>query len=85
MKATRQFVTQYFHTPDASGKKPASTGYAATLRGARRNMAIRIVLGQYGLAVVAKRDTRQVLSVMRRTKAGLNIKDEAIKQEGELA
>jgi hypothetical protein len=39
-------------------------------------MAIRIVLGQYGLAVVAERDTRQVLSVMRRTKTGLNIKDE---------
>ena len=39
-------------------------------------MAVRIVLGQYGLAVVAARETRQVLSVMRRTNNGLNIKDQ---------
>ena len=50
-KMERQFVTQYFSSADASGKKPDSTGYAASLRGARRNMAVRIVLGQYGLAV----------------------------------
>ena len=71
----RQFVTQYFFSPDASGKKPDNNGYAASLRGARRNMAVRIVLGQYGLAVVTSRDTRQVLSVMRRTDSGLNIND----------
>jgi hypothetical protein len=71
----REYVTQYFFSPDASGKKPDSTGYAASLRGARRNMAVRIVLDQYGLAVVAARDTRQVLSVMRRTDSGLNIND----------
>jgi hypothetical protein len=71
----REYVTQYFLSPDASGKKPDSTGYAASLRGARRNMAVRIVLDQYGLAVVAARDTRQVLSVMRRTDSGLNIND----------
>jgi hypothetical protein len=71
----REYVTQYFFSPDASGKKPDNTGYAASLRGARRNMAVRIVLGQYGLAVVAARDTRQVLSVMRRTNSGLNIND----------
>lgn len=76
----RLYVTQYFYTPDASGKKPDNTGYAATLRGARRNMAVRIVLGQYGLAVVAARETREVLSVMRRTKTGLNIKDQ-VKEE----
>jgi hypothetical protein len=40
-------------------------------------MAVRIVLDQYGLAVVAARDTRQVLSVMRRTNSGLNIQDQA--------
>jgi hypothetical protein len=50
-------------------------GYAASVKGARRNMAVRIVLGQYGLAIVADRDSREVLSIMRRTKAGLNIKD----------
>jgi hypothetical protein len=77
----RQFVTQYFFSADASGKKPDNTGYAASLRGARRNMAVRIVLGQYGLAVVAARETRQVLSVMRRTNNGLNIKDKV----GEIA
>lgn len=71
----RPFVTQYFTEPDASGKRPVSTGYAASIKGARRNMAVRIVLGQYGLAIVADRDTREVMSVMRRTKAGLNIKD----------
>jgi hypothetical protein len=76
----RLFVTQYFSSADASGKKPNSTGYAASLRGARRNMAVRIVLGQYGLAVVAARETRQVLSVMRRTNSGLNIKDK-LKEE----
>lgn len=73
----RPFVTQYFTEPDASGKRPVSTGYAASIKGARRNMAIRIVLGQYGLAIVADRDSREVLSIMRRTKAGLNIKDTA--------
>jgi hypothetical protein len=71
----RPYITQYFTEPDASGKLPASSGYAATLRGARRNMAIRIVLGQYGLAIVADRDSGDVLCIMRRTKAGLNIKD----------
>ena len=71
----RPFVTQYFTEPDASGKRPVSTGYAASIKGARRNMAIRIVLGQYGLAIVADRESREVLSIMRRTKAGLNIKD----------
>jgi hypothetical protein len=71
----RPFITQYFTDSDASGKMPASTGYAASVRGARRNMAVRIVLGQYGLAVVVERDTRDVLSTMRRTKAGINIKD----------
>jgi hypothetical protein len=76
----RHFVTEYFTSPDASGKKPDSKGYASSLRGARRNMAVRIVLGQYGLAVVSERNSRDVLSVMRRTKAGLNIKDQ-IKEE----
>ena len=76
----RHFVTQYFISADASGKTPDSTGYAASLRGARRNMAIRIVLGQYGLAVVAERETREVLSVMRRNKTGMNISDK-IKEE----
>jgi hypothetical protein len=71
----RPFLTQYFTDSDASGKKPASMGYAASVRGARKNMAVRIVLGQYGLAIVAERDGGEVLSVMRRTKAGLNIKD----------
>ena len=71
----RPFLTQYFTDSDASGKKPASVGYAASVRGARKNMAVRIVLGQYGLAVVVERDTRDVLSTMRRTKAGMNIKD----------
>ena len=71
----RPFVTQYFTEPDASGKRPASIGYAASIKGARRNMAVRIVLGQYGLAVVVDRDTRGVMGVMRRTKVGLTIKD----------
>lgn len=71
----RPFVTQYFTDSDASGKKPASMGYAASVRGARKNMAVRIVLGQYGLAIVAERNGGEVLSVMRRTKAGLGIKD----------
>jgi hypothetical protein len=71
----RPFVTQYFTEPDASGKRPVAMGYAASVKGARRNMAVRIVLGQYGLAIVADRDSREVLSIMRRTKAGLNIKD----------
>ncbi len=74
----RPYITEYFTEPDASGKKPISTGYAASVRGARRNMAVRIVLGQYGLAIVAERSTREVLSVMRRTKAGLSIKDTTI-------
>jgi hypothetical protein len=71
----RPFITQYFLSPDASGKKPVSVGYAASITGARRNMAVRIVVGQYGLAVVLERDSHEVLSVMRRTKAGLSIKD----------
>ncbi len=71
----RPFVTQYFTEPDASGKRPSSMGYAASIKGARRNMAVRIVMGQYGLAIVADRDTREVMGVMRRTKAGLAIKD----------
>jgi len=50
-------------------------GYAASIKGARRNMAVRIVMGQYGLAIVVDRDTRGVMGVMRRTKAGLTIKD----------
>jgi hypothetical protein len=50
-------------------------GYAASVKSARKNMAVRIVLGQYGLAIVAERDTREVLSTMRRTKMGLTIKD----------
>ena len=71
----RPFMTQYFKEADASGKRPVSTGYAASIKGARRNMAVRIVLGQYGLAIVADRDTREVMSTMRRTKMGLSIKD----------
>ena len=71
----RPYITRYFTDSDASGKLPNSVGYAATLRGAKRNMAVRIVLGQYGLAVVAERGDCDVLCFMRRTKAGLNIKD----------
>jgi hypothetical protein len=73
----RPFITQYFETPNASGKKPTSVGYAATLRGARKNMAVRIVLGQYGLAIVAEREktTAVPLCVMRRTPTGLTIKE----------
>lgn len=71
----RPFMTQYFKEADASGKRPVSTGYAASIKGARRNMAVRIVLGQYGLAIVADRDSREVMSTMRRTKMGLTIKD----------
>lgn len=77
----RPYITEYFTEPDASGKKPVSTGYAASVRGARRNMAVRIVLGQYGLAIVAERSTREVLSVMRRTRAGLSIKDTTIQSQ----
>jgi hypothetical protein len=76
----RHFITQYFVSADASGKTPDSTGYAASLRGARRNMAVRIVLGQYGLAVVAERETREVLSIMRRHATGMNISDK-VKEE----
>jgi len=71
----RPFVTQYFTDSDASGKKPVSIGYAASVRGARRNMAVRIVIGQYGLAVVLDRQSRDVISTMRRTKTGITIKD----------
>ena len=71
----RPFMTQYFKEADASGKRPVSMGYAASIKGARRNMAVRIVLGQYGLAIVADRGNREVLSTMRRTKMGLTIKD----------
>ena len=71
----RPFVTQYFTEPDASGKRPVAMGYAASIKGARRNMAVRIVMGQYGLAVVVDRDSRDVMGVMRRTKTGLTIKD----------
>lgn len=71
----RPFMTQYFIEADASGKRPVSMGYAASVKSARKNMAVRIVLGQYGLAIVAERDTREVLSTMRRTKMGLTIKD----------
>jgi len=71
----RPFVTQYFTESDASGKKPASMGYAASVGGARKNMAVRIVIGQYGLAVVLDRESRDVISTMRRTKAGMSIKD----------
>jgi len=78
----RPFLTQYFTDSDASGKKPVSMGYAASVRGARKNMAVRIVLGQYGLAIVVERDGGEVLSVMRRTKAGMNIKDTEPRAEG---
>ena len=71
----RPFMTQYFKEADASGKRPVSTGYAASVKGARKNMAVRIVLGQYGLAIVADRGSREVMSTMRRTKMGLTIKD----------
>lgn len=71
----RPFVTRYFESPDASGKKESSTGYAASIRGAKRNMAVRIVLDQYGLAVVTSRATREVLLTMRRTPEGLDIRD----------
>ncbi len=71
----RPFMTQYFTEPDASGKRPVSMGYAASVKGARRNMAVRLVLGQYGLAVVIDRDSHDVMSVMRRTKLGMTIKD----------
>ena len=76
----RPFVTQYFIEPDASGKRPASMGYAASVQGARRNMAVRIVMGQYGLAVVIDRDTRGVMGIMRRTKMGLSIKDTPVQE-----
>ena len=76
----RHFVTEYFFSADASGKKPDSSGYAASLRGARRNMAVRLVLGQYGLAVVSERDTGNVLSIMRRNKTGMSINDK-VKEE----
>lgn len=74
----RPYITQYFETPNASGKKPTSVGYAATLRGARRNMAVRIVLGQYGLAIVAEREkaTTTPLCIMRRTATGIAIKED---------
>jgi hypothetical protein len=71
----RPFVTQYFTETDASGKKPVSMGYAGSVRGARKNMAVRIVIGQYGLAVVLDRESRDVISTMRRTKTGISIKD----------
>ena len=71
----RPFVTQYFAESDASGKLPVSVGYAASIKGARRNMAVRLVLGEYGLAVVVDRASRDVMSVMRRTKLGMTIKD----------
>jgi hypothetical protein len=76
----RPFVTQYFTEPDASGKTPSSMGYAASIKGARRNMAVRIVMGQYGLAVVIDRDTRGVMGIMRRTKMGLSIKDTPVQE-----
>jgi hypothetical protein len=76
----RPFVTQYFTEPDSSGKTPASMGYAASVQGARRNMAVRIVMGQYGLAVVIDRDTRGVMGIMRRTKMGLSIKDTPVQE-----
>lgn len=81
----RPYITQYFESPDASGKTPASTGFAATLRGAQRNMAVRIVLGQYGLAAVKERSRNgegvTPLCLMRRTAEGLSI--QAYKQQGE--
>jgi hypothetical protein len=43
-------------------------------------MAVRIVMGQYGLAVVIDRDTRGVMGIMRRTKMGLSIKDTPVQE-----
>jgi DNA-binding response OmpR family regulator len=66
----RPFVTQYFTETDASGKKPVSMGYAGSVRGARKNMAVRIVIGQYGLAVVLDRESHRVFRKKAEVKLG---------------
>lgn len=78
LEVKRPFVTQYFDSADASGKNPVSFGYAASLSGARKNMTVRIVLGQYRLATVSERVGRrmsQPVCIIRKTTSGLNIKD----------
>ena len=71
----RPYMTVYFDSFDTKGKKPAAHGYAASLAGARRCVAVHVVLGDYPVGVIINRFNEKVVSHMRRNKMGLFIGD----------
>jgi hypothetical protein len=71
----RPYQTLYFDSVSAAGKKPVAMGYCTTLKGARRCIAVHLVLGDYPLGVVMNRHNEKVVSHMRRNKMGLFIGD----------
>jgi hypothetical protein len=71
----RPYATLYFESSEVKGAKPVAAGYCGTLQGARRCVAVHLVLGEYPLGLVVNRYTEKVVSHMRRNKMGLFIGD----------
>jgi uncharacterized protein YrrD len=72
----RPYQTVYFDSQqDYVRGRPAAMGFAASFHGARRCMAVHLVLGGHVLAVVNNRITGQMVSFMRRTTSGITIDD----------
>jgi hypothetical protein len=72
---TRPYRTEYYASETAAGKRPVAQGYAVTLKGARRSVAMRIILGEYAFGAVIHRTTGNVVCYQRRNQTGLTLKD----------
>jgi len=79
----RPYKTLYYDKPDLS-KPAAAMGYAASFEGARRSLAVHIVLGDYPLAVVVNRNTGHTVTHMRGVTSGINIKDQITDEDRRL-
>ena len=61
----RPYVTEYFDTESAAGKKPYSKGYSTSLTNAKRNVAIHLIVGDCKLGVISNRMSGQRLDALR--------------------
>lgn len=61
----RPYRTDYYDVADASGKLPVRSGHSSSLRNARRNIAMHLVVGDYKLGVVIDKRSEQMVTFLR--------------------
>jgi hypothetical protein len=73
-KHARPYQTRYYIESEGYSSKPVHKyGYAASFDNAKRNSAMRLIVEQYGAAVICNRNSGHDLLVLKRTEHSIRL------------